>query len=67
MPRQRPDPDGYYSAARHFNVICAGNILFNRVTLRDLRELRAEIVESVWAVEERRELSRKEIVKLCAS
>lgn len=66
MLQQRPDTNGYYSAARHFNVRCAGNILFSRVTKRDLKELREEIIESVWAVEERRELTKTEIKKLCA-
>ena len=66
MPRQRPDADGYYPAARHYNVRCAGDIVFYRVTVRDLRELRPDVVQSVWAVEERRELTRQEIIKLCA-
>lgn len=64
MPR-KPDPDGYLRA-QHFNVKCAGNIMFNRVTVRDLKELRVEIIQSVWSVEERRELSRQEINKLCS-
>jgi hypothetical protein len=41
-------------------------IIFNRVRLADLKELRGDIIQSVWAVEERRELSRAEILKMCA-
>lgn len=69
MPQQRPDRDGYYAAGQHhYNVRCAGGtVVFNRATARDLKELRAEIIESVWCVELRRELTRQEIRQLCCS
>lgn len=67
MP-QKPDTDGSYRAfsAQHFNVRCTGGFVFNGLALRELRELRADVIESVWVVEQRRELTRQEIAKLCS-
>ena len=66
MPRQRPDRDVYYPPSHHFNVRCEGDINLTYVPLRDLKELRAEIIHSVWCVELKRELTRQEIVQLCS-
>lgn len=43
-----------------------GSIVFRYVPLRDLKELRAEIIHSVWCVGLKRELTRQEIVQLCS-
>lgn len=66
MPH-KPDREGYYPGSRHYNARCQGDIHFNRLTLRDMRDLLAEVIVSVWVVEERRELTRKEIAKLYAA
>jgi hypothetical protein len=41
--------------------------VFNRVTARRMRELRAGIIEWVWIVEQRREATKAEIKRLCAN
>lgn len=65
--RRKPERDGYHAAStRHFNVRCSGDIVFNHVLIANLKELRVEIIESVWCVELRRELTRQEIIKLCS-
>ncbi|HEY2472468.1 MAG TPA: hypothetical protein VGI45_32085 [Terracidiphilus sp.] len=68
MKARHPDADGNYiaSGTQTFNVRCEGGIMFNRVTLRNLRELRLDIIERCWSVQSRRYLTKEEIAKLCS-
>ena len=66
MPR-KPERDGNYVAPStlHYNIKCVGGVILNRVSARYFMELRPEVIEWVYSVAEKRELSRKEIQKLC--
>jgi len=50
----------------HFNIKCEGDIVFNRVTQRYFQGFRPEVITLAWCVELRRELTRKEIQRLCS-
>lgn len=63
--RLRIDHEGRYPTTGQFNVYCVDDIILNRATIRDIRELRAETIQSIWSLKERRELTREEISKLC--
>jgi len=52
-------------AVCHFNIRCLGHIVFNRVRANYFKGMRPEIISSAWCVEHERELTRKEIDKLC--
>lgn len=66
MPH-KPDRDGFYVSefARHYNVR-AGDIVLNRIRADALQEIPVASIQSVWCVEEKRELTKEEIKKLCA-
>ena len=66
--KRRPDPEGSYvsPSSLHYNIKCVGGVIFNRVPARYFRELRPEVIEWAYCVAERRELTKKEIQKLCS-
>ncbi len=55
------DPLGCYC----FNIHCVGDILFHRVRSNYFKGMRPESIQSAWCVEQKRELTRKEIERLC--
>jgi hypothetical protein len=63
-PNQPPKEN--FVGCRHYNIKCEGNIVFNRVTARFFRGFRPEVITSAWCVDKRRELTRKEIERLCS-
>ena len=67
MKKSKPDSDGNYVSPTtlHYNIRCVGGVIFNRVSARYFRELRPEIIEWAYCVAEKRELTNKEIIKLC--
>jgi hypothetical protein len=66
MPH-KPDRDGNHAPTTvHYNVHCVGGIVFNRVTVRNIRQLRIDVIERIWIVEQRREATKAEIKKLCS-
>jgi hypothetical protein len=59
-----PPPKNPFSGC-HFNIRCEGNIVFDWVNARYFRGFRPEVITLAWCVEQRRELTREEIKKLC--
>jgi hypothetical protein len=50
----------------HYNIKWVGGVLLNRVSARYSMELRPDVIEWEYCVAEKRELTKKEIAKLCA-
>ena len=67
MPTRKPDRDGNYVPpdCQHYNVRFTGSVVLNRVTARYLQGMEPALIQWVWCVEERRELTKEEIQKLC--
>ena len=54
-------------AGCYFNIRCEGNIIFYRVRARYFQGLRPNVITMAWCMDQRRELTRKEIEKLCSA
>jgi hypothetical protein len=63
-PKEQPKED--LLECHHFNIKCRGDIIFHRVRVKFFRQFQANVIELAWCVEQRRELTREEIKKLCA-
>ena len=62
-PKESPKED--LLECHLFNIQCRRDIIFHRVRAGFFRQFQANVIELAWCVEQRRELTREEIKKLC--
>jgi hypothetical protein len=67
MPRNKLNQDDFYipPGTPLYNVCFKGGALQGRMTVRGLEGLRAEQIDWVWMVDEKRRATPEEIRKLC--
>ena len=63
-----PDQNLFYNppGTTFYNIRFKGNVVQSRVTIRAFRDVKPELIESVWIITEKRQATLGEIRALCA-